>query len=193
MKDCCWNTDDPSMKAYHDEWGTPVHDDAVLFEFLVLEGFQAGLSWATILHKKEAFERAFDGFEPERIAAYDETKVESLMADAGIVRNRLKIRAAIGNAARFLEIRREFGSFDRYLWNFVDGRPEVHSLKTYADMPVTTELSDRISKDLLRRGFRFVGSTIVYSYLQAMGLVDDHLDDCVRKADLRRAGDVRIR
>jgi len=166
------------MRAYHDVWGRPVHDDATLFEFLILEGFQAGLSWSTILNKKERFEAAFEGFVPERVAAFDEAKVAALLSDPGIVRNRLKVRAAIGNAARFLDVQKEFGSFDRYLWRFVDGRPVVHSLATFADMPVTTELSDRISKDLLRRGFRFVGSTIVYSYLQAMGLVDDHLDEC---------------
>jgi DNA-3-methyladenine glycosylase I len=178
MTECCWNTEDAEMKAYHDAWGQPVHDDATLFEFLVLEGFQAGLSWSTILHKKERFEAAFEGFVPVRVAAFDEAKVASLLQDPGIVRNRLKVRAAIGNAARFLEVQKEFGTFDRYLWGFVDGRPIVHSLSTFADMPVTTELSDRISKDLLHRGFRFVGSTIVYSYLQAMGLVDDHLDVC---------------
>jgi DNA-3-methyladenine glycosylase I len=176
--ECCWSTQDPRMAAYHDAWGKPVHDDRTLFEFLVLEGFQAGLSWSTILNKKDRFEEVFDGFDPERVAAFDEAKIASLLSDPGIVRNRLKIRAAVDNAARFLEVQQEFGTFDRYLWGFVQGRPVVHHLDTFADMPVTTDLSDRLSKDLRRRGFRFVGSTIVYSFLQAMGLVDDHLDAC---------------
>jgi DNA-3-methyladenine glycosylase I len=180
--DCCWRTDDPAMREYHDEWGRPVHEDRVLFEFLVLEGFQAGLSWSTILHKREAFRAAFDGFDPRAVAAFDDRKIASLLSDPGIVRNRLKISVAIGNAARFLAVQEEFGSFDRYLWGFVDFRTVVHRLSSFQDMPATTPLSDRISKDLLGRGFRFVGSTIVYSYLQAVGLVDDHLDGCRCKA-----------
>ncbi len=180
--DCCWGAKDPEMRAYHDVWGTPVHDDPTLFEFLVLEGFQAGLSWSTILHKKPAFEAAFAGFVPERVAAFGDADVQRLLGDPGIVRNRLKILAAVNNARCFLDVQRELGSFDRYLWGFVDGTPVVHHLATWSDMPVTTPLSDRISKDLARRGFKFVGSTIVYSYLQAMGVVDDHLEGCDRKA-----------
>jgi DNA-3-methyladenine glycosylase I len=169
------------MAAYHDEeWGTPLHDDRKIFEFLVLEGMQAGLSWRTVLAKRENFRRAFDGFDPARIARYTERDVRRLLGDAGIIRNRLKILAAINNAKRFLEVQKEFGSFDLYIWGFVRGKPVVNRLKSFSELPARTPLSDLISKDLKARGFKFVGSTIVYSHLQATGLVNDHLVTCFR-------------
>ena len=171
------------MRRYHDEeWGVPSHDDRHLFELLVLEGAQAGLSWSTVLNKRDGYRLAFDGFDPARVARYDEAKVAELLADAGIVRNRLKVRSAVQNARAFLEIQEEQGSFDAYLWNWVGGRPVSNRPRSADDVPASTELSDRISKDLKRRGFTFVGSTIVYSYLQAVGVVDDHLMSC----ELRR-------
>jgi DNA-3-methyladenine glycosylase I len=173
------------MAAYHDrEWGTPLHDDRQLFEFLILEGMQAGLSWRTILHRREGFRRAFHAFDPARIARYTERDVARLLGDAGIIRNRLKILAAIENARRFLEVQAEHGSFDRYIWAFVDGRPIRNRLRSLAEMPPRTELSDAISKDLKRRGFKFVGSTIVYAHMQATGMVNDHLVGCFRYRQL---------
>ena len=178
---CAWVTDDPLYIQYHDEeWGVPVHDDRVLFEFLVLETFQAGLSWLTILKKRENFRRAFDGFDYSRVAAYDEEKIADLLQDKGIVRNRLKVRAAVTNAQCYLDIRAEFGTFDAYLWAFVDGKPRQNKRDTPADVPATTPLSDKLSKDLKRRGFKFVGPTVVYAYMQAVGLVDDHSSGCFR-------------
>jgi len=175
------------MVAYHDtEWGVALHDDRRLFEFLILEGAQAGLSWSTILRKREAYRRAFDGFDPERVARYREARVRRLLADAGIVRNRLKIEAAIGNARRFVEVREEFGSFDRYLWGFVDGEPVQHRFRALGQLPATSPLSDRLSRDLRKRGFRFVGSTIVYAFAQAVGLVNDHLVGCFRHTQVAR-------
>jgi DNA-3-methyladenine glycosylase I len=172
--------------AYHDEeWGVPVHDDRVLFEFLILEGAQAGLSWATILKKRENYRAAFDGFDPVKVAAYDPSKVESLMADAGIVRNRLKITSTIDNAQGFLAVCEEFGSFDSYLWRFVDGQPRQNRWQTLSDVPAKTAESDAMSKDLKRRGFRFVGSTICYAFMQAVGMVNDHLTECFRHRELR--------
>jgi DNA-3-methyladenine glycosylase I len=169
------------MTAYHDnEWGRPLHDDRKIFEFLVLEGMQAGLSWRTILYKRENFRKAFDGFDPIKVARYTARDVRRLLADAGIIRNRQKILAAINNARRFLEVQKEFGTFDRYIWNFVGGKPLVSGLQTFSKMPARTPLSDRISQDLKERGFKFVGSTIVYSHLQATGLVNDHLVTCFR-------------
>jgi DNA-3-methyladenine glycosylase I len=178
----CWGDgDDPQMTAYHDnEWGRPLHDDRKIFEFLVLEGMQAGLSWRTILYKRENFRKAFDGFDPIKVARYTARDVRRLLADAGIIRNRQKILAAINNARRFLEVQKEFGTFDRYIWNFVGGKPLVSGLQTFSKMPARTPLSDRISQDLKERGFKFVGSTIVYSHLQATGLVNDHLVTCFR-------------
>ncbi len=178
----CWGDGgDPRMTAYHDEeWGRPLHDDRKIFEFLILEGMQAGLSWRTILDKRENFRRAFHGFDPARVARYTARDVRRLLADAGIIRNRLKILAAVNNAKRFLEVQREFGSFNRYIWGFVGGRPVVNRLKSFSEMPARTPLSDLISKDLKARGFKFVGSTIVYSHLQATGLVNDHLVTCFR-------------
>jgi len=178
----CWGGD-PTMTAYHDkEWGKPLHDDRKIFEFLILEGMQAGLSWRTILDKRENFRRAFHGFDAARIARYTGRDVRRLLGDAGIIRNRLKILAAINNAKRFLEVQKEFGSFDRYIWGFVKGKPVQNRLKSFSEMPSKTPLSDLVSKDLKARGFKFVGSTIVYSHLQATGVVNDHLVTCFRCA-----------
>jgi len=169
------------MTAYHDEeWGTPLHEDRKIFEFLVLEGMQAGLSWRTVLYKRENFRRAFHDFDPVKVARYAARDVRRLLGDAGIIRNRQKILAAINNAKRFLEVQEEFGSFDRYIWGFVRGKPVVNRLKSFSKLPARTPLSDLISKDLKARGFKFVGSTIVYSHLQATGLVNDHLVTCFR-------------
>ena len=178
---CSWaETDDQEMVRYHDEeWGRPVHDDRRLFEMLILEGAQAGLSWSTILHKRAGYRRAFASFDPRKVARFDARRRLTLRRDAGIVRNRLKIEATVSNAAAFLELQRECGSFDRYLWSFVDGRPVLR--RRAAPPPARTPLSDAISKDLGRRGFRFVGSTIVYAYLQAVGVVNDHAPYCFLK------------
>jgi len=172
------------MIEYHDkEWGVPVHDDRVLFEFLILEGAQAGLSWETILNKRENYRRAFDRFDAAKIARYDSKKVRSLMADAGIVRNRLKIASTISNAKAFLEIQKEFGSFDRYIWQFVGGKPRINRWKSSQRLPALTPESDAMSKDLKKRGFRFVGSTICYAFMQATGMVNDHSSDCIRRGE----------
>lgn len=178
----CWARK-PLDIAYHDtEWGVPRHDDRALFELLILEGAQAGLSWSTILAKRDNYRRAFDGFDPEKISRYNAKKVAALLADSGIVRNRLKIAAAIANAKAFLAVQREFGSFDRYLWSFVNHRPIVNRRKKLADIPARTAESDALSKDLLKRGFKFVGSTICYAFMQASGMVNDHLVTCPRHA-----------
>ena len=178
---CPWAGSDPLYQAYHDdEWGVPVHDDRTLFEFLILEGAQAGLSWITILRKRDAYRRAFAGFEPAAVAAFDEERITALLADPGIVRNRLKINAAVGNARAFLAVQREFGSFDAYVWGFVGGRPIVNVWATLAEVPAETTASRALSADLKRRGFRFVGPTIMYAYMQAVGLVNDHLVSCFR-------------
>ncbi|NGX17663.1 DNA-3-methyladenine glycosylase I [Wenzhouxiangella sp. XN24] len=170
--------------AYHDEeWGRPVRNDAGQFEFLLLESAQAGLSWSTVLHKRAAYRRAFAGFDPEKVARFNRRSVARLLADPGIIRNRLKVEAAISNARAFLAIRDEFGSFTDYLWDFVDGRPVVNRWRTQGEVPATTPLSDRVSKDLKARGFRFVGSTIIYAHLQATGLVNDHLLGCFRREE----------
>ena len=177
----CWGEGDPLMAAYHDEeWGMPLHDDRKIFEFLVLEGMQAGLSWRTVLYKRENFRRAFQDFDPVKVARYTARDVRRLLGDAGIIRNKQKILAAINNAKRFFEVQEEFGSFDRYIWGFVRGKPVVNRLKSFSQMPAKSPLSDLISKDLKARGFKFVGSTIVYSHLQATGLVNDHLVTCFR-------------
>ncbi len=183
---CPWPAfTDPLYVAYHDtEWGVPVHDDRVLFEFLVLEGAQAGLSWSTILHKREGYRRAFAGFDPERVARYSQRSVQRLLRDPGIVRNRLKIEGAIRNARRFLDVVEEFGSFAAYQWRFVDGRPRVNRWRSLRQLPPRTALSDRLSADLKRRGFTFVGSTIIYAHMQAVGMVNDHLVSCYRHAEL---------
>ena len=180
---CPWGNATPEYIAYHDnEWGRPEHRDDVLFEFLILEGAQAGLSWRTILEKRAGYRRAFAGFDPRKVARFTDAKIEKLMLDAGIVRNRLKITSARSNARAFLAVQKEFGSFDAYLWSFVGGKPVINRFASMKKVPARTPLSDGISKDLLRRGFKFVGSTIVYSYLQAMGVVDDHLTNCFRRA-----------
>ncbi len=187
IKRCPWPSDDPLMIAYHDtEWGVPMHDDRMLFEFLVLEGMQAGLSWSTILKKRENFRRAFDGFNPESVAAYSASDLKRLLADPGIIRNRLKIEAAVTNARMYLQVQSEYGSFDNYIWRFVSGRPINHRFRSIAEIPPTTEESDLISKDLKQRGFKFVGSTIVYAHMQATGMVNDHLTTCFR---YRQVGD----
>lgn len=174
------------MIEYHDkEWGVPVHDDRVLFEFLILEGAQAGLSWETILNKRENYRRAFDRFDAKKIARYDGKKVRSLMADAGIVRNKLKIASTISNAKAFLDVQKEFGSFDRYIWQFVGGKPKINHRKSSQRLPARTPESDAMSKDLKKRGFRFVGSTICYAFMQATGMVNDHSADCTRRSHAR--------
>ena len=181
----CWNTTDELMIKYHDEeWGTPVHDDRKLFEFLLLEGFQAGLSWITILRKRENFKKAFDNFDYRKIAKYDQKKIDALLNDKGIIRNRLKIRSAVENSIAFLKIINEFGTFDKYIWGFVNGKPINSKLKSFFEMPAKTPLSDLISIDLKKRGFKFVGSTIVYSHMQATGMVNDHLVSCERHKGL---------
>ena len=183
---CGWASSDPLYVRYHDEeWGVPVHDDRRLFEMLILEGAQAGLSWITILRKRGAYRKAFDRFDPRKVATYDARRRRALLSDAGIVRNRAKIDAAIGNARAFLEVREEFGSFDAYVWRFVRGRPKVNRPRTLGDVPARTAESDALSKDLKLRGFRFVGSTICYAFMQAVGLVDDHVTTCFRKRGRR--------
>jgi DNA-3-methyladenine glycosylase I len=183
---CFWaNTDDPLYLTYHDqEWGVPVHDDRLLFEFLILEGAQAGLSWYTILRKRPNYHSAFDGFDPQKIARYDELKVSKLLQNPGIIRNRLKINAAIRNAQAFLKIQQEFGSFDAYMWQFVGGKPVVNTWTSGHEIPAATELSRQMSKDLLSRGFRFVGPTICYAHMQAVGMVNDHTVDCFRYQEI---------
>jgi len=178
---CAWAGTDPLYVAYHDkEWGRPVRDDRVLFEFLTLEGAQAGLAWITILRKRGGYRKAFAGFDPRKVACFTKARQRTLMKDPGIVRNRLKIESTISNARAFLAVQKEFGSFSRYLWGFVDNKPVVNRPGSLKGVPASTGLSDRISKDLKKRGFRFVGSTIVYAYLQAVGVVDDHTADCFR-------------
>ncbi len=178
---CPWPGNDPLYVAYHDqEWGVPLHDDRALFEFLVLDGMQAGLSWGLILKKRDNFRQAFDFFEPQRLATYDERKVAELLANPGIIRNRLKIEAAIQNGRAFLEIQAQFGSFDAYIWQFVGGRPKKNAWRTLAEIPSRSAESDAMSQDLKLRGFRFVGTTICYAFMQAAGLVNDHLVDCFR-------------
>jgi len=173
-----------AYRRYHDEeWGVPVRDDQTQFEFLILEGAQAGLSWSTILHKRDGYRRCFADFDPDRVARFTETRIQELLADPGIVRNRLKVRSAVSNAQAFLHVQEEFGSFQEYLWSFVDGVPVQNRWQRQEEVPATTPLSDRISKDLKKRGFRFVGSTIVYSHLQATGLVNDHIVTCFRYAE----------
>jgi DNA-3-methyladenine glycosylase I len=180
MNRCEWAQTE-QMIAYHDaEWGLPIHDDRVLFEFLILEGAQAGLSWSTILKKREAYRQAFDGFDPAKVAAYEDAKVAELLANPGIVRNRLKIAAAITNAQAFIRIQAEFGSFDAYVWRFVGGRPRQNAWREMSELPATSPESDALSKDLIRRGFKFVGSTICYAFMQAVGMVNDHTTDCFR-------------
>ena len=184
---CSWAVSSPLMEHYHDvEWGVPVHDDRLLFEFLILEGAQAGLSWSTILKKRVGYRIAFDNFDAGTIARYGEQKIQTLLANPDIIRNRLKINAAVTNAAAFLKVQQEFGSFDGYIWRFVDGKPLRNRWKTAADLPAATPLSDVMSKDLKKRGFKFVGSTICYAYMQATGMVNDHTADCFRHGEIEK-------
>ena len=186
MKRCAWPGEDPLYQRYHDrEWGVPLHNDRKLFEFLVLEGAQAGLSWITILKKRPHYRRAFDGFDYNKVARYGAAQVRRLLGDAGIVRNELKIRSAINNARAFLRVREEFGTFNRYIWGFVDGVPVQNRWRSLKEMPPRTPLSDVVSKDLKQRGFSFVGSTIVYSHMQATGMVNDHVTGCFRYRQIR--------
>lgn len=190
---CSWCGGDQLMLAYHDqEWGVPLWDDARLFEFLVLEGAQAGLSWRTILHRREGYRAAFDAFAVERVARYDKRRLKKLLSDARIIRNRLKIEAAVNNARAFLQVRDEFGSFAAYQWRFVDGRPLQNVWRTLKDLPAQTPLSEALSKDLRQRGFRFVGPTIVYAHMQAVGMVNDHIVDCFRHRQVRGLGRRRL-
>jgi DNA-3-methyladenine glycosylase I len=185
---CWWAGDDPLYVSYHDtEWGVPVYDDQRLFEFLVLEGAQAGLSWITILRKRDAYRHAFAGFEVDKVARFGERQVQKLLNDAGIVRNRAKIESAVKNARAFREVQREFGSFSDYQWRFVDGRPITNRWRAQSEVPAKTEISDAMSKDLKRRGFSFVGSTIIYAHMQAVGMVNDHLLSCFRHRDVSAA------
>ena len=183
---CAWPTADPLLMKYHDkEWGVPLHSDRKLFEFLVLEGFQAGLSWLTVLRKRENFRKAFDKFDFNKVAQYDERKINSLLKDSGIIRNKLKIRGAVINAKAFLQVRKEFGTFDKYIWGFVNGKPIQNKFKSLKELPAKTKLSDRISDDLKEKGFKFVGSTIVYVHMQATGMVNDHVISCYRHKEAK--------
>lgn len=181
---CPWCGEDPLYRAYHDEeWGVPLHEDRALFEFLLLEGAQAGLSWITVLRKREHYRKVFDAFDPEKVARYTPAKIEKLLVDPGIVRNRLKVVSAVTNARAFLAIREQYGSFDAWLWGWVDGRPIVNRFGSMRQVPASTALSERLSKDLKKRGFRFVGPTIIYAYMQAVGMINDHLVSCPRHAE----------
>ena len=186
MEKCDWCTGSEIYERYHDEeWGVPVHDDKKHFEFLILESAQAGLSWLTILKRREGYLRAFANYDPDVVAKYDQERIEELVLDASIIRNRMKIEATVNNAKRFQEIQREFGSFDNYIWGFVEGKPLVNKWKSTEEIPAKTELSDRVSKDLKERGFKFVGSTIIYAHLQATGVVNDHVISCYRYRELK--------
>ena len=178
---CSWPKGDPVLTKYHDtEWGVPLHNDKKLFEFLILEGFQAGLSWLTVLKKRENFRKAFDTFDFNKVATYDQRKINSLLKDSGIIRNKLKIESAITNAKAFIDVRKEFGTFNKYIWNFTGNKPIHNEFESLKEIPAKTELSDLISKDLKKRGFKFVGSTIVYAHMQATGMVNDHITSCFR-------------
>lgn len=181
----CFGDGDPLYEQYHDrEWGVPVHDDRTLFEFLILEGAQAGLSWRTVLHRREGYRRVFAGFEPASVAAFDARRLEEALQDPGIIRNRAKVQAAVLNAQAFLRVQSEFGSFDAYIWRFVGGAPQQNRWSTMAEVPARTPESDAMSKDLIKRGFKFVGSTICYAYMQAVGMVNDHMLSCPRQKEL---------
>ncbi len=187
MERCSWAKNDLNI-SYHDaEWGVPLHDDRGLFEFLILEGAQAGLSWDTILRKREAYREAFDNFDPARVSKYTDSKCAKLLLNEGIIRNRLKVASAVSNAKAFVAVQKEFGSFDTYIWGFVGGKPLVNKLKGHGDVPAKTDISDAISKDLKKRGFNFVGSTIMYAFMQATGMVNDHLVTCFRYSEVGRA------
>lgn len=184
MTRCTWPRNELAIRYHDEEWGVPVHDDRLLFEFLILEGAQAGLSWDTVLAKRERYRKVYDGFDPAKVARYREAKCATLLADAGIVRNRLKVASSVSNARAFLEVQKEFGSFDRYVWGFVKGRPLVNRWRELRQIPARTAASDALSKDLKKRGFRFVGSTICYAFMQATGMVNDHLVTCFRYREL---------
>lgn len=184
MKRCGWATNDLAIYYHDTEWGVPLHDDRGLFEFLILEGAQAGLSWDTILRKRDNYRAAFDNFDPECVAGYTDSKCSELMLNEGIIRNRLKIASAVTNARAFLRVQKEYGSFDSYVWSFVDGKPIVNGVKSMSDVPAKTEISDALSRDLKKRGFNFVGSTIMYAFMQATGMVNDHLATCFRYREI---------
>lgn len=187
MKKCAWALSSLSLQRYHDlEWGVPIHDDRLLFEFLILEGAQAGLSWSTILNKRKAYQVAFDYFDVVKVASYDTHKIHQLLANPGIVRNQLKIKAAISNAKAFISVQQEFGCFDSYIWQFVQGKPVHNTWKNSADIPAFSQVSELMSKDLKQRGFKFVGSTLCYAYMQAIGMVNDHLVDCYRYVEIKQ-------
>lgn len=189
IKRCGWCEGDPLYEAYHDhEWGVPVLEDKTLFEFLILETFQAGLSWITVLRKRNNFREAFDNFDYRKIAQYKDAKVTELMGNSGIIRNQMKIRAAVTNAREFMNIQDEFGSFSKYIWGFVEGKPIQNEVKDYKKAPATTEISDKLSKDLKKRGFKFVGSTVMYAHMQATGMVNDHQVDCFRHQPIKELG-----
>jgi len=185
VRRCAWARTELSIEYHDKEWGVPLHDDRALFEFLILEGAQAGLSWETILKKRDHYRRAFDRFDARKVARYGRAKVRKLLADPGIIRNRLKVAAAIQNARTFLEVRKEFGSFDRYIWTFVGGKPKRNNFRTHKEVPARTPESDAMSKDLSRRGFKFVGPTICYAFMQAVGMVNDHTVGCFRRAEIK--------
>ena len=185
---CEWVGNDPLMREYHDkEWGTPQHDDQILYELLILEGMQAGLSWSTVLKKRENFRKAFDNFNYKIICKYDDNKVEKLLLDKGIIRNRLKIKSIITNAKLFIKIQAEFGSFNNYIWKFVNNKPIDNACKSMSDIPAHTDLSDLISKDMKKRGFKFIGTTIIYAYMQAIGMVNDHATYCFRYDEIKKS------
>ena len=189
VKRCEWAGSDPLYHQYHDtEWGVPLHDERQLFEFLVLEGAQAGLSWITVLKKRPAYRQAFDGFDYAKVARYGDREVARLLENPGIIRNRLKIESAIRNARAFIKVREDFGSFDRYIWDFVDGKPIQNRWRSMRELPASTPLAEKISKDLKKRGFNFVGPTIVYAHMQATGMVNDHITDCFRHQEVRQLG-----
>jgi DNA-3-methyladenine glycosylase I len=182
---CSWPDKDPLYLKYHDtEWGVPVYDDDKLFEFLILETFQAGLSWITVLRKRENFRKAFDNFDYQKIAKYGDNKFDELIQNAGIIRNKLKIKATISNAHAYMEIQKEFGSFSKYIWTFVGGKPLINKWRSLNEIPATTEISDKLSKDLKKRGFKFVGSTVIYAHMQATGMVNDHVTNCFRHSEI---------
>src|SRR5512139_3132972 len=194
MKRCDWADSDELLQSYHDhEWGMEIHDDRRLFEFLVLEGAQAGLSWSTILRKREGYRRAFDNFDARKISRYSENALARLLTNSEIIRNRIKINAAVTNARAFLKVQKEFGSFDKYIWQFVNGRPVRNSWKKITDIPSGTPESDAMSKDLIKRGFKFVGTTICYAFMQAVGMVNDHVVDCFRYKELRRKHSIDLK
>lgn len=187
LKKCAWALSSLPLQHYHDlEWGVPIHDDRLLFEFLILEGAQAGLSWSTILNKRKAYQEAFDHFDVVRVASYDTHKIHELLANPGIVRNQLKIKAAVSNAKAFILVQQEFGCFDSYIWQFVQGNPLHNTWKNSADIPAFSQASELMSKDLKQRGFKFVGSTLCYAYMQAIGMVNDHIVDCYRHVEIKQ-------